>query len=125
MQVFNLRQPSTQQSSIVSPLKWQTRCVACYADQKGYFVGSIEGRVAVQNLNEIASSQKNFTFKCHRQNSDVYAVNSIAVHPTVGTFVTAGTVLTVNPYNPSYSWSFVLPRVWSRIGEAAGSVCID
>ena len=33
---------------------------------------------------------KNFTFKCHRDNNDIYAVNSINFHPTYGTFVTAG-----------------------------------
>ena len=33
---------------------------------------------------------KNFTFKCHRDGSDIYAVNSICFHPVHGTFVTAG-----------------------------------
>ena len=32
----------------------------------------------------------NFTFKCHREQNDIYAVNSISFHPTFGTFVTAG-----------------------------------
>ena len=31
----------------------------------------------------------NFTFKCHREQNDIYAVNSISFHPTFGTFVTA------------------------------------
>ncbi|GMH44834.1 hypothetical protein BSKO_12786 [Bryopsis sp. KO-2023] len=89
--VFDIRSPQSPLKQITSPLKWQTRCVACFSDMKGYFVGSIEGRVAVQNLDEATASQKNFTFKCHRQNnSEVYAINSIAVHPTLGSFVTAG-----------------------------------
>ncbi|GMH40308.1 hypothetical protein BSKO_08212 [Bryopsis sp. KO-2023] len=89
--IFSIRSPTSPQKQITSPLKWQTRCITCFADQKGYFVGSIEGRVAVQNLDEITATQKNFTFKCHRQNtSEVYAVNSIAVHPSLGSFVTAG-----------------------------------
>lgn len=33
---------------------------------------------------------RNFTFKCHRDGSDVYPVNSISFHPTFGTFVTTG-----------------------------------
>lgn len=33
---------------------------------------------------------KNFTFKCHRDNNDIYAVNSMCFHPVYGTFVTAG-----------------------------------
>ena len=52
-------------------------------------VGSIEGRVAVQHV-EDAQQSKNFTFKCHRDGAEIYAVNSIAFHPQFGTFVTAG-----------------------------------
>lgn len=43
-------------------------------------VGSIEGRVAVQHIDE-AQHPKNFTFKCHRDNNDIYAVNAINFHP--------------------------------------------
>lgn len=43
-------------------------------------VGSIEGRVAVQHVEDSMQS-KNFTFKCHRDGNDVYAVNSIVFHP--------------------------------------------
>lgn len=43
-------------------------------------VGSIEGRVAVHHIDE-AQQSKNFTFKCHRDNNDIYAVNSIEFHP--------------------------------------------
>jgi len=43
-------------------------------------VGSIEGRVAVQHIDE-AQQAKNFTFKCHRDNNDIYAVNAINFHP--------------------------------------------
>jgi hypothetical protein len=42
-------------------------------------VGSIEGRVAVQHIE--AQQAKNFTFKCHRDNNDIYAVNAISFHP--------------------------------------------
>jgi WD40 repeat protein len=52
-------------------------------------VGSIEGRVAVQHIDE-AQQSKNFTFKCHRDNNDVYAVNSINFHPVHATFATSG-----------------------------------
>lgn len=33
---------------------------------------------------------RNFTFKCHRNESDIYAVNSMEFNPTFGTFATAG-----------------------------------
>jgi hypothetical protein len=36
------------------------------------------------------AQSKNFTFKCHRDNNDIYAVNSIVFHPVFGTFATAG-----------------------------------
>lgn len=65
------------------------RCLTCFPDSQGYMVGSVEGRVAVQHL-EDAQQSKNFTFKCHRDGNDVYAVNAITFHPQYGTFVTSG-----------------------------------
>jgi len=46
----------------------------------GVQVGSIEGRVAVHHVEDSMQS-KNFTFKCHRDGTDIYAVNSIVFHP--------------------------------------------
>ena len=46
--VVNLQKPTTVYSTIDSPLKLQSRCVACFPDQQGFCLGSIEGRVAVQ-----------------------------------------------------------------------------
>eukprot|EP00878_Enallax_costatus_P031862 GHUV01034917.1.p2 GENE.GHUV01034917.1~~GHUV01034917.1.p2 ORF type:complete len:168 (+),score=39.29 GHUV01034917.1:334-837(+) len=62
----------------------------CPADKTGYLVGSIEGRVAVHHVEDSVGNTKNFTFKCHRDNNDIYAVNDIKFHPVHGTFVTAG-----------------------------------
>ena len=91
--VVDLRKPTEIFKQIPSPLKYQIRCVSCFPDQKGYLIGSIEGRVAVQHVREEDTS-KNFTFKCHRVNqgttSDIYAVNAISFHPVQGTFATAG-----------------------------------
>lgn len=67
-------------------LKMQTRCVRCFPDQKGYAVGSIEGRCSIVYHQE---ETKNFAFKCHRSNEEIFAVNAIAFHPN-GTFATAG-----------------------------------
>jgi len=61
----------------------------------GYLIGSIEGRVAVQHIEENMHS-KNFTFKCHREDHDIYAVNHLTFHPTLGTFVTCGSDGTFN-----------------------------
>jgi len=38
----------------------------------------------------------NFSFKCHRENSNVYAINAISFHPIYGTFSTAGSDGTFN-----------------------------
>lgn len=89
IQVFNLTNPSTPYKSLASPLKYQTRCIACFPDSTGYLVGSVEGRVAVHHV-EDSQVSKNYTFRCHRDGSDVYAVNDISFHPQYGTFVTAG-----------------------------------
>jgi len=89
VQVFNLTAPQQVYKEIESPLKYQTRCITCFPDAGGYLVGSIEGRVAVQHV-EDSNTSKNFTFKCHRDGQDIYAVNSISFHPVHGTFVTAG-----------------------------------
>ncbi|EIE22298.1 WD40 repeat-like protein [Coccomyxa subellipsoidea C-169] len=89
IQVFNMSNPQTVYKDLESPLKFQTRCVTCFPDSTGYLVGSIEGRVAVHHVEDNMQS-KNFTFKCHRDGNDIYAVNSIAFHPQYGTFVTAG-----------------------------------
>ncbi|XP_047334673.1 protein RAE1-like [Impatiens glandulifera] len=87
--VFNLQNPQTEFKRIVSPLKYQTRCVAAFPDQQGFLVGSIEGRVGVHHLDD-AQQSKNFTFKCHREGSDIYAVNALNFHPVHQTFATAG-----------------------------------
>ncbi|CAK9216548.1 unnamed protein product [Sphagnum troendelagicum] len=87
--VYNLASPQAKFKRIVSPLKYQTRCVATFPDKQGFLVGSIEGRVAVQHIDD-AEQAKNFTFKCHRDNNDVYAVNSINFHPVHATFATSG-----------------------------------
>lgn len=51
-QVFNLTNPQQVFQEIESPLKYQTKCIACFPDSAGYLLGSIEGRVAVQHVEE-------------------------------------------------------------------------
>lgn len=96
--IVNLNEPTKFYKTMQSPLKWQTRVVTCFADATGFGVGSIEGRCAIQYVEERDSSN-NFSFKCHRKNlplpagrdqADVYSVNAINFHPVHGTFSTAG-----------------------------------
>lgn len=68
-------------------LKMQTRCVTAFPDKTGYAVGSIEGRCSIAHVDDVA---KNFAFKCHRTAEEIFAVNCIDFHPTMGTFATGG-----------------------------------
>ncbi|GAA5825164.1 hypothetical protein JCM11251_006126 [Rhodosporidiobolus azoricus] len=101
IQIFNLNTPGQAFKTITSPLRWQTRTIACFPDAAGYAIGTVEGRVAIQHVDDKAASS-NFTFKCHRKedpapskSSSVYAVNDIKFHP-YGTFSTAGSDGTIN-----------------------------
>ncbi|KAJ7650571.1 WD40-repeat-containing domain protein [Roridomyces roridus] len=99
MQIFNLTNPTTPYKTMLSPLKWQTRVVSCFtaSTNSGFAVGSVEGRVAIQYV-EDKDSGNNFSFKCHRRDSTpttkdaavVFAVNDISFHPVHGTFSTCG-----------------------------------
>ncbi|KAL4268809.1 WD40/YVTN repeat-like-containing domain superfamily protein [Pleurotus pulmonarius] len=99
IQIFNLTNPTTPYKTTISPLKWQTRVVSCFtaAASSGFAVGSVEGRVAIQYV-EDKDAKDNFSFKCHRRDSSasikdqalVYAVNDISFHPVHGTFSTCG-----------------------------------
>ncbi|CAB9502639.1 Mitotic checkpoint protein BUB3 [Seminavis robusta] len=75
-----------------SSLKFQSRAVRFFPDGNGIALGSIEGRVAVEFLEELGlqAKMKKYAFKCHRQGDTVYPVNCIAFHPQYGTFATGG-----------------------------------
>ncbi|CAE6473836.1 unnamed protein product [Rhizoctonia solani] len=94
--VYDLNNPTTVFRTITSPLKWQTRVVSCFPTGKGFGMGSIEGRVAMQYVDE-KEAGNNFSFRCHRKeqglsknNTHIYSVNDISFHPVHGTFSTAG-----------------------------------
>lgn len=99
--VFNLQNPATIHKTVDSPLKWQTRVVSCFQQANGWAIGSIEGRVGIQYV-EDSQASSNFSFKCHREAannstvSNVYSVNAISFHPVYGTFSTAGSDGTFN-----------------------------
>ncbi|EEB09196.1 RNA export factor Rae1 [Schizosaccharomyces japonicus yFS275] len=97
--IINLSEPTKIFKVTMSPLKFQTRSIACFPNSEGYALVSVEGRCAIQYVDDKNSSQ-NFSFRCHRNivgsNADVYSVNSIAFHPQYGTFATAGSDGTFN-----------------------------
>ncbi|EPT01716.1 Poly+ RNA export protein [Fomitopsis schrenkii] len=103
IQIFNLSNPTTPFKTMMSPLKWQTRVVTCFPSANGFAVGSVEGRVAIQYV-EDKDASNNFSFKCHRKDANpankdqslVFAVNDINFHPVHGTFTTCGSDGTIN-----------------------------
>jgi mRNA export factor len=50
--VVNLNDPTKFYKTLQSPLKWQTRVVSCFKDATGFAVGSIEGRCAIQYVED-------------------------------------------------------------------------
>lgn len=95
----NLPQPVQRRES---SLKYATRTVRCMPDGQGYVSTSIEGRVAIEffDPSEDVQSQK-YAFKCHRiadnvgRIDTVTPVNSLAFHPSYGTFFSGGSDATV------------------------------
>jgi cell cycle arrest protein BUB3 len=90
-----------------SSLKYQTRCLRFFPDSNAIVIGSIEGRAAVEFLEDLGRPAlgKKFAFKCHRVGDMVYPVNAIAFHPKYGTFATGGCDGTVGTYVES-EWYF-------------------
>ncbi len=50
--VINLKEPAKFYKTTQSPLKWQTRVVSCFPDAAGFAIGSIEGRCAMQYVED-------------------------------------------------------------------------
>lgn len=50
--IVNLGNPTAIFKTMQSPLKWQTRVISCFPDASGFAVGSIEGRCAIQYVDE-------------------------------------------------------------------------
>jgi len=93
--IYDLQKPGVEFKRLTSPLKYQSRVISCFPDKTGFALGSIEGRVAIHQVDE-KESLKNFAFKCHRDGNEIYAVNAISFHPTYGTFATSGSDGTYN-----------------------------
>ncbi|KAB1226934.1 hypothetical protein CJ030_MR1G022236 [Morella rubra] len=112
--VFNLQNPQTEFKRITSPLKYQTRCVTAFPDQQGFLVGSIEGRVGVHHLDDSQQS-KNFTFKCHRDGSEIYSVNSLNFHPAMARCLQPIPCSTFN--NDGSIYAYAVCYDWSKGAE--------
>jgi mRNA export factor len=50
--IVNLAQPDRIYKTLVSPLKFQTRVVSCFTNGNGFAIGSVEGRCAIQYVED-------------------------------------------------------------------------
>jgi mRNA export factor len=50
--IFNLSNPTSIYKTLQSPLKYQTRVVSCFTTGNGFAVGSVEGRCAIQYVED-------------------------------------------------------------------------
>ena len=96
--IWDLRNMSSVQQRRISSLKYQTRCLRCFPNKKGFVMSSIEGRVAVEylsdtNVDEVHIKDR-YAFKCHRVKENgkeyIYPVYSISFHLQHNTFATGG-----------------------------------
>ena len=53
-------------------------------------LGHDQNRIILRPHVRQSTQSRNFTFKCHRDGNEVYAVTSMCFHPQHGTFVTTG-----------------------------------
>ena len=104
--IVDLNNPQQLFKTYPSPLKWKTRIIKCFPQADGFAIGSLEGRCAIQYIDEAKQKELGFVFKCQRKvtnppgtlglrtnsnsESDIYAVNAVQFHPIYGTFSTAG-----------------------------------
>lgn len=106
--IVDLTNPQQIFKLVLSPLKYQTRAVACYPQGNGYAIASVEGRCAIQYIDDAEQQKSGFSFRCHRKAANgtpanstrtplvanaethIYPVNAISFHPIYGTFSTAG-----------------------------------
>lgn len=88
--IYDLNNPQNPFSSTNSlHPNYVCKTIKAFPDQKGYAMGTIEGRVQICYLDSKMTGS-NFAFKCHRQENSVFAVNDIAFHGGFGTFATSG-----------------------------------
>jgi cell cycle arrest protein BUB3 len=127
--IQNLHTPNPTATIILnreSSLKYQSRTCRFFPSGNGLAIGSIEGRVAIEFLNDAPlnipspSGMKKYAFKCHRSGDIVYPVNAIAFHPKFETFATGGCDGTVVTWDGLHKKKLtVLPEFETSIAALA------
>jgi len=77
--LIDLRKPNTTKRTMDTPLRFQLRSVGVFADEKGWVVGSVQGRCAIQHADP-DRSKDSFAYRCHRinNNEDVFVINAVS-----------------------------------------------
>ncbi|KAL0089480.1 WD40-repeat-containing domain protein [Phycomyces blakesleeanus] len=93
--VYDVRNMDAPLYTRETSLKYMLKSIRCMPNGEGYACASIEGRVALEFFDTSEESQaKKYAFKSHRQTINdtevVYPVNTLAFHPTHGTFASGG-----------------------------------
>ena len=127
--IQNLHTPNPTATIVLnreSSLKYQSRTCRFFPSGNGLAIGSIEGRVAIEFLNDAPlnipspSGMKKYAFKCHRSGDIVYPVNAIAFHPKFETFATGGCDGTVVTWDGLHKKKLtVLPEFETSIAALA------
>nr|AAM65609.1 mitotic checkpoint protein, putative [Arabidopsis thaliana] len=93
MHIYDLRNLDEAFQSYASQVEVPIRCITSVPYSRGYAVGSVDGRVAVDFPNTSCSSEIKYSFRCHPKSRngrlDGVCINAIEFSPCgSGTFVT-------------------------------------
>ena len=113
-----------------SSVRFQTRAIACDASASWFVNATVEGRVAVERVDDEENEKSRFAFKCHRlKNEDgsagevIYPVHALSFHP-LGTFATGGGDGYVNYWDAdARKRLFSTPRYPTSVSALAFSPC--
>jgi len=111
-----------------SSMKFQTRCVRGSPGGESLVVASVEGRVAVEYVDDDFNEKNRYAFKCHRKTEattgeTIYPVHAVSFHP-LGTFATGGGDGFVNIWDGAAKKRlFQCPRYPTSISSLAFSPC--
>ena len=113
-----------------SSVRFQTRAIAVNASAEWFVNATVEGRVAVEYVDDEENEKRRFAFKCHRgKNEDgsagevIYPVHSVSFHP-LGTFATGGGDGYVSYWDAeARKRLFATPRYPTSVSALAFSPC--
>ncbi|PIA57765.1 hypothetical protein AQUCO_00600471v1 [Aquilegia coerulea] len=91
--IYDLRKLDEPVQMKETSVDYRIKSVCSFPNRRGYAVGSIDGRAALEFINPSDASEKSYHFRCNPKSKDgkdhLIAVNDIVFHPSFyGAFVT-------------------------------------